>query len=219
VKFGVNLTGAGLFLAVILACSGRLTADPVDYSSLGGTGIKFNAAGGFSFTGGADNIEITDGADAGFLGDVTGNFTIGAVTTYGTMSVASVSGVGEFTIYDGSTNLTATLTWGNIVQIGSADTTNATGAVNLTNIHYTGTNTDLLALATADAGIDVQTFQFLPVKNLTTLKSTTITTSFSGSVVVQVPDEGTTAFLVAMGIAAVGAGMIFRSRKPSVILT
>ncbi len=113
-----------------------------------------------------------------------------------------------FVIHDGANNLTATLQWLNISQTGAGGTLNVFGQVNLTNIMYTGSNPDLVALRDAGSGANVLTFQFVPPVSLEELRNGpgSRSTSFSGSINTAtqgVPDGGLTVALLGLSLAGI----------------
>ena len=150
---------------------------------------------------------------------ISGTFTISNIQIIvpGLAETGDVSGTGAFVIHDGMGNdLTATLVWTSVAQIGAGNALNFHGNVNLTGITYSGTNADLVTLANAHSAIDVLSFQFTTQIDLTTLANHTggdITNSFSGTIAT-VPDGGTTVAL--LGVALLGIGGVrrmFRARK------
>jgi len=169
-----------------------VSAVTVDYSSQVGSSVDLDPTDGcgggtvgcFSFSAG-NNIVITSGTASGFAGGITGLFGVDTITSGGGVESASVSGTGTLTIFDGATTLIADLTWIDIATYGTAGILNTFGAGNLSNITYSGTNPDLVALATAGSGVDTASFQFTTPTTLTDIftTSTTVThTSFSGSI-------------------------------------
>jgi len=177
----------------------------IDYSSNPNSFIVFPGDTTFQFSPAVSQFTVTDGTASGLLGEITGIYTIGTITTVGGVSSAPVTGTGTFVIHDGAFNLVGTLTWVNIVQIGSGLTLNVQGSANLTNITYGGSNADLLALAAAGSGSNTLTFQFVPAVSLVALRNGPgpNQTSFSGSIGPSVPDGGTTVALLGLGLAAV----------------
>jgi len=144
----------------------------------------------------------------GFLGP-GGPFVIGAITTSGGLQSAPVTGGSTLHITDNATlDLKGTINWISIATISVAGVLNLNGQVNLTAITYSGTNSDLVALAAAGSGEDVVTFQFVPPKTLTQLTTTGGQTSYSGSIT-SVPEPGTWV-LVALGT---GLGVFLRGRR------
>ena len=204
-----HLIGGIAFL--LLAVVGNLNAQ-LNYSSTNNSAIAFPGDTTFSFSPGVDNFRITTGTASGLLGEMTGIFNIGTITTIGNVTAALVTGSGTFIVHDGAFNLSATLTWVNIAQFGSGDSLNLQGVVNLTGITYAGSNPDLDALAAAGSAINVLSFQFVPPVSLAELRDGPgpHTTSFSGSVAV--PEPGTTALIV-LGFAALSSAMRRRTKK------
>jgi hypothetical protein len=205
-----------LFLAVGLALAsfvsiGSVQAVGFNYSCTVGSSIIFPGDHSFSFSPATSNFQVTSGTASGLLGEMTGAFTIGTITTtiipgIGMMQTASVSGSGTFVIHDGAFTLSAVLTWVDIAQLGSGVVINTTGTVSLTGITYGGSNPDLLALATAGNGANVLSFQFAPTVSLEELRNGpgAHKTSFSGSVTT-VPDRGSTLMLLGLAVAGVAA--------------
>ena len=107
---------------------------------------------------------MDNGTAVGGLGSITGTFTIGVITNpFGNLFTAPVTGMGTYVIHDGmGFDLTATLTWVNISQIGPFGFLNLTGEANLTSITYAGTNADLVALRNSGNAANVLDFTFIP---------------------------------------------------------
>lgn len=219
-KFSSAKIIAPLILAagMVLACASNVQAVSFNYASTVGSTIDFDGMTHFTFSPVTNNFQIANGSAAGFLGQMTGTFTIGTITTIGGVSTASVSGSGTFVIHDSvsMTDLTATLTWVDITQNGTGDNLNITGTVNLTGITYTGSNADLVALRNAGSGANVLSFQFIPAVTLAELRNGPgpHSTSFSGTVAT-LPDGGTTVAL--LGLALTGLeGLRRRMKKAKV---
>ena len=202
-------TVAFLVLAGIGHLNGQTT---LNYSSTNNSSILFPGDTTFSFSPGVDNFHITSGTAAGLLGEMTGTFNIGTITTIGNVQAALVTGDGTFVVHDGGFNLSATLTWVNIAQFGSGDSLNLAGVVNLTGITYAGSNPDLDALAAAGSATNVLSFQFVPAVSLATLRDGPgpNSTSFSGTVFV--PEPGTTSLIV-LGLGALTSAIGWRKKK------
>jgi hypothetical protein len=182
-----------------------------DYASSVGAKINFDGANHFSFSPGLGNFSVSDGTAAGLSGEITGTYTIGAITTSGGVSSAAVTGSGTYVIHDGVNTFSATLTWVNIQQSGTGSTLNVSGTANLTAITYSGSNADLLAIKNASAAANTLTFQFVPAVSLSDLAGNgTHSTSFSGTVGT-LPDGGTTVAL--LGFALVGVAGLRRTLK------
>lgn len=180
----------------------------LNFANLPGTEINFND-GGFAFTsnGNGDQFDIVSqmggvGDSIGLDGYIaeTGPFMIGSIssqnTIIGTIESASVSGAGVFNIVDGSSlNLTGTIQWNNITTFGAAGGLDLTGTVNLTGISYSGSNSDLLALASAGSATDIISFQFASEESLTQLAAANnLYTSYAGTIAA-VPEPGTLTLL------------------------
>lgn len=191
---------AGLVVAASVA-GASATPISLSYSSTIGSTISFDGSGNFGFNPTANNFQITSaGISAGLLGEMTGTYAIGAITTVGTLSTANVTGTGTLVIHDGlGNNLTGTLVWDNIQQSGTGGSLNIVGNVNVTGVTYTGANTDLLAML--NGAIDTLSFQFATTITLADLKTSANTTSFSGSITAA-PDGGLC--LAMLGFAMVG---------------
>lgn len=203
-------TLAGLTAGLVLWCANSVMATSVaiDYSSSVGAYINFPGNGTFDFTPTVGNLNVTDGTAAGLSGEISGTFNIGTITG----NTASVSGSGSFVINDGATPLTGTLTWVDIYQVGTGDGLNLDGVANLTDITYSGSNPDLVTLASIGTAADALTFQFVPAVTLPNLISSDKAneTSFSGSVYATtstttgVPDGGLTVTLLGASLLALG---------------
>jgi hypothetical protein len=187
------------FIAAVLCgslCASVFTqasAATFDYSNNLGKSIDLNptdncdgggSIGCFSFSSG-NSFQITSGSASGLEGGVNGLFGVGPISTSGPLETASVSGTGILRVFDGSFTLTADLHWVDIATFGVAGSLNTVGTANLSNVSYTGSNIDLLALAGAGSGTQTATFQFTNPTSLTDLfetRSTITSTSFSGSI-------------------------------------
>lgn len=204
-------------LTLLLLVGGMLPHAKADisfgYSNTVGSSIVFPGDTTFHFSPAVNNFQVTTGTAAGLLGQITGTFIIGSITTVGPVSSAPVTGTGAFIIHDGAFDLAGTLTWIDMSQIGTADTLNFSGTVNLTGITYGGTNPDLLGLANAGSGINGLTFQFVPAQTLATLRNGpgSHNTSFSGTVV-SVP-EPSSAIVALAGFATLALHCLRRKKN------
>jgi hypothetical protein len=228
-------------LALLLGLSVLGTRDA------GAISLSFASAPGarISFSGATDTFEFTDSAlvgpdlgrdfritlsdgvgDAvGLRGNISGLFQIGAISTLGPLQSAPVTTVGSaasFSIFDGTTSLTADVAWIDIYTLGGAGALNSGGSLNLSNVLYSGTNADLATLAVASDRTAVITFQFIPARSLTQLTTDTFnSTSYSGSVSgdtpLRVPDGGSAVAMLGLGLIAIEAARRnlakFRSRR------
>src|SRR5690242_5724626 len=127
---------SSLLAAIALLFVTNVHAGPsFDYSSAAvGGSIVFPGDGTIQFAPGVDNFKVTSGSAAGFLGEITGTFNIGTISSIPGGSFAPVTGTGAFDISDGTFDLTATLSWKNIQQIGTGGSLNVFGDLNLTGI-------------------------------------------------------------------------------------
>jgi len=191
-----------LVVAAALAAVTPAKAVSFDYASTVGATINFNGGGSFDFSA-PPNFVITTGLAAGSLGTITapvGGWVIGAGAV-----TAPVIGVGSIAISDGTYTLTADIAWNTIAQLGAGGTLNYLASLNMSNIVYSGGNTDLAALRDDAGGINTLTFQFSAVKTLDDLRAGGIKNSFSGTITSQrVADGGMTAVLLGLGLVSVG---------------
>lgn len=168
--------------------------------------ITFPAANdGFDFV-----IQAGAAGLNGLLGNLDGTFTVGAVTNQGFgIETAPVSGTGVFSIFDGANTLTADVAWTDIFSLGTTLGLNVSGNLNITNIVYSGSNADLMAMDAAGAGILTVSAQFVPGQSLSQLMSNGAlnTTSYSGTYAA-VPEPATLAV-----VSLAGAAILRRRRK------
>src|SRR5260221_2621707 len=217
VKRSAGFRSCVVALLGLLCLSFPAKAITLNFQGLDGTVINFatNSTFGFTSTNGyqfySSSVQGGVGSSVGLNGFLSpgGPFLIGPITITGGLQSAPVTGTSTLHITDNATlDLTGTINWVNIATISVAGVLNLNGQVNLTAITYSGTNSDLVALAAAGAGEDVVTFQFVPPQTLTQLTTTGGQTSYSGSIT-SVPEPGTWV-LVAMGT---GLGVFLRGRK------
>jgi len=218
--------GSGLVVASIvslgLAQSAR--AITINYSNLSETDIAFSGTGQFSLPGvsqsDVDQFKITSvtggvGDSVGLEGFITptGPFTIGTITGSG-IQTAPVTGTATLHITDADDiDLTGTLVWENIQTLGALGTLNYIPQVNLTNIVYTGTNSDLTALADAGGGVDGLTFQTSPPKSLSVLNSTAVATSYSGTIIDSTTFHNEVPEPASVGLVCIGATSLLARRR------
>jgi hypothetical protein len=206
----IFMIAALICLTVFLA--GNVCALTLDFANLTGANIQFNGGTDtFSFTNNNTGYSFyITGSDStgqsaiGKVGKITESFSIGDVTTYGSYQSAPVTGEGTLSIYDGSNTLTADITWGEGATIGNKNVTfgflNVQGSLNLDNVSYDGSNTDLLTIKSAGDGIVTASFQFIPGVTLQQLKDGGVNqTSYSGSLYV-IPIPG--------ALVLLGAGLV-----------
>ncbi len=204
----------------------------LDISSLVGASVEFKGSGtGSTFTfdnnGSGNGFGITSstgvGDSVGLLGSISGTFsyTKASIVTLGPlqMAPASTSG-GLLTITDSSLHsLTATITGVDVDTVGTGGSVNVDGAINLSNVVYTGTNADLVELrneVNSSGGVASISFQFLPAESLTQLTAnhSDHKTSYSGTIITtSVPEPSSLVLGCTAALGLFGYGLR-RRRAP-----
>lgn len=204
----IILTIAGLAL-LVPPSQAQLT---LNFAANTGSSIQFNgSASSFNFNTGNNGYQwsVTDevgGSSAiGLNASVNnGPFLYGPITTAGSVQYATVLGpLGNLVMNSPSGDLTGTVNWIDIATFGlGGGTINATLDVNVSNIHYSGSNQDLQYLVANQPGSMDVSFQFASSKTLTELSEGTgpYLTSYSGSLSV-VPEPSTLALAGLGGLA------------------
>jgi hypothetical protein len=149
------------------------------------------------------------GSASGLMGSFNGGpFSYGSITTIINGSdideSASVTGpLGALVINDGTDNLTGNVNWVEVATHDFAGVINAGLTVNVTGLIYSGTNSDLEALAASGSGSLDLTFQFSPGETLANLTtgSGPYQTSYSGSISATVPESTSAGFLLLTGLS------------------
>ena len=211
------LSIAGLICLTAL-WAGTAWALTLDFSNRTDTYIRFDGSTDtFSFTNDSTGfgLQITGSDSAGqtamgLPGNIAGAFGIGTVTPIPGYQTAPVTGTGLLSIFDGVKYLTADISWNDGTTSGNSFVTfgflNLPGAVNLTHILYSGSNTDLLTIKWAGDVIVTASFHFIPGLTLQQLKDGgTHQTSYCGTLNDDaVPIPGT---LLLLGAGLVGMGL------------
>jgi hypothetical protein len=211
-------TIAGLVL-MTASSQAQLT---LNFASNTGASVQFNgAASSFNFNNGNNGYQwnVTDeigGSSAiGFNASVNnGPFAYGPITISSSggfqIEYATVLGpLGNLVLSDGVATLTGTVNWIDVATYGSGSgLLNASLDVNVSNIHYSGSNPDLLYLLAHQPGSMDVSFQFSTSSTLTQLSSGTgpYLTSYSGSLSV-VPEPSM------LALTGLGGLMLLRLRR------
>jgi len=181
-----------------------------DFSNISGQLVNINGTTDkISFGANSDNrgLKITAASPfsglVNYLGSITGSFTIGAVTVAGPSQTAAVSGTGSFKIFETLPSLVALTADLSLVKISSlfgGVSINNSSVVNLSNFQYSGSDPNLLALKNASLiGVVTTSFQFSPNRTLLqlTANGASNSSSYSGTVLTQIPEPSTYAALLA----------------------
>jgi hypothetical protein len=195
-------------LTIDIASEPGATPGRVLFTGTGNT-IDFpNATDGFDFS----IVGSSDPALIGLKGNLSGPFTIGSISTFGSLQTASVSNTGSFSIFDGSNTFSADLKLIDVATVGTGIILNTSGTPNLSNFSYAGGNSTLLSLLGSLDPTVVLTGQFALPKSLTALTNDGAVNSsvYSGTIAATVP-EPSSYLLLAAGLMAAAASM--RSRR------
>jgi hypothetical protein len=187
-----------------------------------GSGASFsfgNGSQGYGFT-------ITSSSGAGdsvtLHGTIGGTFSyaVGSIVTVGLEQTAPVTtSSGMLTIADATkVSLTGTLSGVDVGTLGTAGGVDVIGAINLTNVSYSGTNADLRELqseAAANGGIVAISFQFVPGDSLTTLAASgsKYETSYSGTITTALAPEPGSLSLGCIALGAIVLGVRWRKSR------
>jgi len=209
-----HIVGALAFLVVAIFPA---AADTLGFSNFKGTSLTFTGNGtpgaNFTMTTALNGIqqvgfEVTlasDPSDLGLFGSISGSYQYKdsqiVTSNSGLTETAPVidnTGPFTFTIWDstggGGSAFTANIAWITIMTTLANGGLNSGGTINLTNLHYTGSNSGLQSLAGNANGVVTASFTFSAPTSLTELESGTHTTTYSGSLTA--PDGGMTLMLL-----------------------
>jgi hypothetical protein len=224
------LTGA--LAALIGICCGPVARAGLvlDISSDVGTSVEFNGSGneatfGFNNNGSGHGFDVTSssgvGDSVGLHGTIGGSFSYSkaSISTVGPLQVAPVSTSGGLlTITDSSLHsLTGTIVGVDLGTLGTGGAVNVFGAINLSNVVYTGTNADLKELrdeVNSSGGVVAISFQFVPAQSLIQLTTnhSDRKTSYSGSIQTMSVPEPTSLVLGCTGALGVFGFRLKRRR-------
>lgn len=212
--FKIGMAALGLALSA-LTSQASITLDVANQKGdiqFQGSTLSFVDINGGSH----DQFVVTSSSGVGdsvnLKGWITGSWTIGSITTIGGVQTATVTGTGVFHLSDGTQELTANLTWQDISTVGTSGNLNTAGAINLSNISYSGLNQDLLDLKASGSPTIVLSYSFIPGKTLTQLTSGGVyKTGFSGQV--SAVPEPSTVVAAALLLLPFGASTIRSIRK------
>jgi hypothetical protein len=211
----VIVTLAGMVLTVA-SSQAQLT---LNFAANAGSSVQFNgSASSFNFNNGNNGYQwnVTDevggssaiGLNASVL---NGPFFYGPITIANSggyqVQYATVLGpLGSLIMHSADGDLTGTVNWIDVSTYGvGAGLLNAALDVNVSNIHYLGSNPDLQYLVANQPGSMDVSFQFPTTMTLTQLSSGTgpYLTSYSGSISV-VPEPSMLALWGLSGLALLG---------------
>jgi len=206
---GLTIAAAGSALGITLDIASITNAS---LQFVGGSQPYFqfnNNSSGNSFQ--ITGVEDGAGDSLGLYGSISGQFGISGVTQVGSYYLATVTGTGTLTIHDGlNHDFTAQVQWGDIYTLGATGGINYAGTINLSNISYSGTRSDLQSFL-ADQAASVN-FPFSKPKTLLQLTASGAnnSTSFSG-VLHAVPSPST---VLLLGSGLVGILALCYRRRP-----
>jgi hypothetical protein len=183
------------------------------FSSVSDTGGTLPGAF-IAFTGGPSRTITFPGAPSGYdfiinqsdapsmigiQGNINGTFTVGTISSLGSLQTAPVSGTGTFSLTDSSGYvLSADLVWDEIFTYGGSGGLNPSNSLNLTNWTYAGADPVFMAIVNGTERNETLSFQFSPGKSLTQLMGTGAynQATYSGAFSM-LPEPGTLLMLLA----------------------
>jgi PEP-CTERM motif len=154
----------------------------------------------------------------GLAGTITGTFEIGSYSNIGLgAQEAPVTGTGTMSIVDGSSILSAVISWNTAVTYGPFGALNygmPSSPANLSNFTYIGTTASVLyQLSGATSGTNVLDFTFLPPESIAGLTQggSNDATTFSGSFEA-IPEPSTYSAILGVGAICFAAWRRRRER-------
>ena len=174
--------------------------------------IAFPNAGPFDFIINASS----DGSLNGLPGNLNGSgFSVGAITVFGPLQVAPVTGTGTFSVFDGFNTLTADVTFDTVSTFSSTVGLEFSTGINLSNIVYSGSNPGLLAVASSIDPTLTIAATFVPARSLTQLmkKGSENSTSYAIAFAGQPVPEPSTMALLTVGLGMVGFSLARARRR------
>jgi hypothetical protein len=223
ILFGPRVCAAKLAIAVLtviglgFAPSSEAGSISLDISNAVGAAIEFTGTPGgatfaFSNNGLGESFRVTGstgaGDSVGLFGTIGGSFsyTTASIATFGPLQTAPVASIGGLlTITDSSSiSLTGQVVAVDATTFGSGGGVNVGGIISLTDVMYSGTNSDLRELkndAAGNGGIVSISFQFGSPTSLLALATNGVdhATSYSGSIVANSVPEPSSAVLGMIG--------------------
>ena len=213
---------------VLSAAASQAAVVDLQISSTAPSGtIQFNPGGTFQFNGGFQIVSETGGT--GSADGLTGSFSSGLLTVvnvinpYGSfvpIQQGSVTGKSGFTISAGTAGtLTGTITWGTLTAYPQSGTLLTATVSHLAYVQGATVNSDLKSIAQSAGSSLSLTFQIASGVSLSQLLASGNVgnpSSYSASMVVPVPESGTTvAGVGALALVLLAIG--FRSKRSAVI--
>jgi hypothetical protein len=226
-RFALNIAVA---IGAIASMAATANAAPtLNFTSDAGTTIHFDPTdgagtiGSFDFTNGGaftigSTVNGTDPDTPGLSGTITGTFDINddLVVVDAATQTATVSGTGAISITDENGDVfTADVEWVDITTqlSGLVGQLNINPVLNLSNVAYAGTNTDLLEFLNAGGGVaELGWFAFANPRTLTQLTDgSTGENSFSFQGALSVPAPST-AMMLLTALPLIGFCLVFSNR-------
>ncbi len=173
-------------MAILLGATAVKGEALIQFANTANSTISFPGNSQFIFTP-ATSFQVTSSPfgpwATNLSGGISGVYTIGAITTSGSVSFAPVTGSGGFFITDAAgVKLTGTLVWNSIYTLGQNVGLTYSPPVDLTNLSYAGTNVILQAVAAQGSAVLMLGFVFGNDVPLSALAAGGYATAFTGSI-------------------------------------